>query len=372
MIESLKEALVAEIEEAEECYSDPPPNEASTCDWIILPLLHAAGYSKKDIVSQAGNPGGGYPDYTVLPNTAHTWYLEAKDWRKSLENGPEATQALNYANAHGQRWVVLSNGKEWLLFDNHIQGVQADKRVVARSEINDPGFLDFMMAVSKPSVQSAGLEEYAATWRLRAVLRQQLLSKDSQIVKSVLKVLKVETGLSSIQASDVVRYFGEVIGGPQVVDSEGPTLPEATQPTPDTLIGNNLQELLELGSDVWNNKPVEMALPDGMSLAVSSWRDVASGIVNWIGTNSELPALPFRGCKGGHRWFLNSSPVHENGKEMDSWKLQIGGRDVYMDVGMSSSAFAKRLCSLCDATAVQPASFLIKLRTPVMAFSSEG
>jgi hypothetical protein len=365
VLDGLKDALVAEIEEAKGCYTESPPNEASTCDWVILPLLRAAGYSRKDIVSQAGNPGGGYPDYTILPNTPHTWYLEAKGWKNSLENGPEATQALNYANAHGQRWVVLSNGKEWLLFDNHIQGVQADKRVVARSEIGDPGFIDFIMAVSKPSVQSGGLEEYAATWRLRAVLRQQLLSKDSQIVKAVLKVLKVETGLSSIQASDVVRYFGEVIGSPMVVDGGGSALTRAIQPTHDTPSGNNLQELLELGSQVWNNKPIELGLPDGASLAVSSWIGVASGIVSWVGVASGLPELPFRGCKGGKRWFLSLSPVHEDEKPMHYRLLQITGREVYMDVNRSSSSFAKCLYSLCEAAGVQPTGFHVRLRTPV-------
>lgn len=225
----LKEALLKEIAEAEDWHSDPPPNEASTCEWVILPLLYAAGYNKRDVVPQA-NTGGGYPDYTVLPNTPYTWYLEAKDWRKGVDNGPEATQALNYANTRGHRWVVLCNGREWLLFDNHIQNVEADKRIVARSDLRDPAFLELMVALSKDSMQSGALTAYAATWRLRAVLRQQLLAKESPIVRLMTKTLKAEPGLAAIQPASVVRYFRELLEGQIVADASDET--EVIQPMP--------------------------------------------------------------------------------------------------------------------------------------------
>jgi len=173
MTEIANPELAKAMEEALECYGSAPPSEQSTCDWVISPLLLAVGYARRDMVSQVGNGGGGIPDYTVLPGTPYTWYLEAKDWSRSLDRSQEAVQALNYANARGHQWVVLSNGREWRLFDNHIQGIP-DAKLVARAEVNDPGFPDFIMALGKSSVQSGGLAEYAATWRLREVLRQQL------------------------------------------------------------------------------------------------------------------------------------------------------------------------------------------------------
>ena len=58
----------------------PPANEANTCDWVILPLLRHCGYHYHDIHAQGHDAAGGIPDYTILPNTAQTWYLEAKKW----------------------------------------------------------------------------------------------------------------------------------------------------------------------------------------------------------------------------------------------------------------------------------------------------
>lgn len=361
--ESIKQTLAKEIDEARECYDDPPPNEASTCDWVILPLLHAVEYSKKDIVSQVGNAGNQYPDYTVLPNSPNTWYLEAKDWRQSLDKGPEATQSLNYANAHGQRWVVLSNGKEWILFDNHIQGVQADKRIVARSEVNDPGFIDFILALGKTSVQSGGLEAYAATWRLREVMRQQLVTKDSLLVKAIQKVLKAEIGLAAVQPADIVQYFGEVLG-----TSIGNTVTHApvhTEPLGNDVIDTkSLAELLEAGTALWGNHPEELLLPDGKFMPIHSWRDLACKVVTWVGEFRALPVIPFRGAKGGKRWFLNTSPIHEDGKAMTHALLHIGSQSLYLDTNRSSSRFVEGLCYLCEASNIRTTDIRVRLAPP--------
>jgi predicted type IV restriction endonuclease len=358
--ESLKQLLAKEIDEARECYNNPPPNEASTCDWIILPLLHAVEYSKKDIVSQLGNAGNQYPDYTVLPDTPNTWYLEAKDWKQSLDKGPEATQALNYANAHGHRWVVLSNGKEWILFDNHIQGVQADKRIVARTEINEPGFTDFILALSKTSVQSGGLAEYAASWRLREVMRQQLITKDSPVIRAIQRVLKNETGLSAIQSSDIVRYFGEILGT-QVTKIELAEPIKTEQSSSGITETKSLTELFEMGDGLFNNHPETVWFPDGRIITASSWRDLAFETVTWIAQMIKLPKMPFRALAKGKRWFLNISPCHENGQIMIYREIQMGSQSIYMDVNLSSSSFVKCLCNLCDASNVLKTDIKVRL-----------
>ncbi len=102
--------LEDEIAEAQVCIADPPKNESSTCDWIILPLLYAAEYGRRDIESRMADSTGQFPDYTLLPNNpAAMFYLEAKSWNVALED-THAKQALNYANHNGKRFVVLTNG----------------------------------------------------------------------------------------------------------------------------------------------------------------------------------------------------------------------------------------------------------------------
>lgn len=361
MTTGVKQSVLAAIEQARKCYDDPPPNEASTCDWIILPLLYAAGYARRDIVSQASNVGSGYPDYTVLPNSPHTWYLEAKDWRGALDNPPEAIQALNYANAQGRRWVVLSNGREWVLFDNHIQGVEAEKRIVARAELTDPAFPDFMIALGKESVQSGRLGHYAASWRLREVLRQQLSSKDSQVIRAILRVLRKESGLAAIQPQDVVRFFAEPLGGEPVVDAKDVRRADETGHTQTPAQAVSLSGLRSLGPAVRGDKPAELTLPSGTKIRVRTWRDVARHVVECVAAERGLPPLPFRGLKGGSRWFLSLSPIHENGEPMDHCQMDIAGQKLYMDVNRSIPNFVMCLNSLCEVTGAPADGFLIRM-----------
>ena len=106
------------IQDALKYFDDPPPNEARTCELVILPLLHAARYDRRDILSHVSDGGRGFPDYTILPkDEQHKFYLEAKAWLVMLED-EHARQSLNYANGNGKRWVVLTNGQEWRLYDN--------------------------------------------------------------------------------------------------------------------------------------------------------------------------------------------------------------------------------------------------------------
>lgn len=47
--------------------SSPGMNEAATCDWIIRPLIHAAGYKTNEILPQGIDTNNQKPDYTILP-----------------------------------------------------------------------------------------------------------------------------------------------------------------------------------------------------------------------------------------------------------------------------------------------------------------
>ena len=105
--------IATAIEKCQEHFDDPPPNEAATCEWVIIPLLYASGYGKKDVLPQSFDSGGKFPDYTLLPNDSkYLLYLEAKAWKVDLED-THANQAINYANENGKRWVLLSNGRTW-------------------------------------------------------------------------------------------------------------------------------------------------------------------------------------------------------------------------------------------------------------------
>jgi len=118
-------------------------SEFDTCDAIILRALREiGGYRYGDYRAQQLTAAG-YPDFTFLPDTPHTWYLEAKALRTNLEDR-HAVQALNYANATGRRWVVLSNGWEWRLYDQDLRGEPADKLVATATLENAATLVEFL------------------------------------------------------------------------------------------------------------------------------------------------------------------------------------------------------------------------------------
>ena len=222
------------IQDALKYFDDPPPNEASTCEWVILPLLHAAGYDRRDILSHVSDGGRGFPDYTILPkDEQHKFYLEAKAWLVMLEDG-HARQSLNYANGDGKRWVVLTNGQEWRLYDNDRRGLPEEK-LVAKVQLKDSDEAEkFLQAIGKQSVCTGKLEVYAKTALEAKRQRQeaqalaeecnvQLSKPESALVKAMHLVLAQCEGLRELKLEGIVAHFArKPPGASQPPASNGP------------------------------------------------------------------------------------------------------------------------------------------------------
>jgi hypothetical protein len=183
----------------------PPQNESNTCDWVILPLLWGLGYERHEIVSRPDDAVGKVPDYTILPGTESAWYLEAKAWRDELASA-QVAQSLEYARSNAKRWVVLTNGREWQLYDGTIAGSIAS-RLVARAMLSDARAMrEFLDALGRQSLQSGSIAGLAAAWRIERALGAQLARKDSEVVKAIATTLR-KLGLGTATTDDVVRFL---------------------------------------------------------------------------------------------------------------------------------------------------------------------
>lgn len=202
----MREELEKAIERALMVSNPPPQNETETCHRIIYPLLLAAGYDYLDIKAQDLDASRSRPDYTLLADDPdYTWFLEAKTWSVTLED-QHAIQAINYANTQGKRWAVLSNGREWRLYDNHISGT-AEVKLATVCMLGDDGFISFLDALSKPSILAGKLEGFVRNQRLYTTLASQLSKPDSDLIKAIVKSLRSTPGLASVTPSDVAGYF---------------------------------------------------------------------------------------------------------------------------------------------------------------------
>lgn len=211
------ESLRMAVKEAQRYLEElpSPPNEANTCDWVIRPLLLALGYQNHEIHAQAGDVANKFPDYTVLPNSPHTWFLEAKAWTVTLDSS-HVDQALNYAHANGQRWVVLSNGREWRLYDDRIVGKSAD-RLVATALLQDTEKIErFLTAITRSSIQGKAIEIYAGELKVRDYLLDAISNTGSPVIQAVLKVVRQKIGGANFSAETIVdilnaRQAGQVV-----------------------------------------------------------------------------------------------------------------------------------------------------------------
>ncbi len=308
----------------EDARSHPPLNESTTCDWVIVPVLHGIGYASREIVSRLADNNGQFPDYTLLPETSHTWYLEAKDWRNALQDS-HAQQALNYANQNGRRWVVLTNGNEWRLYDNSVMG-PAQEKLVTRRQCDDlPVLEELLRALGRDSLVSGGLDRFALRSRFSRFMEQQLRDEQSELIKAIRQIVRRQVGLGEVTAREIRDYLGETRS--PVPDSKPPPPPEPEPepirvpiPVPDPALRSEhgldiLSEQPQGSKLVAGRKPVGVVFPDGAMVPVQRWRELAWEVVRWVGNRHSIP-IPFRGSAGGKIYFLNSQPVHQDGSSM--------------------------------------------------------
>lgn len=242
------------ITEALECFQSPPPNQSNTCEWVILPLLWSAGYARRDIVSCLADRRKRFPDYTLLTeDPVRRWFLVARAWKVDLR--PEdAAAALEYARENGGRWVVVTNGRDWHLYDDEITGSIEGKEVLQATLEDGERFREFLTAIRKESVVSGERDRMAEAERrrredemrqahtaresaerrerLHTVIPIQLLDENSEMLDWMCEVLKCQEGLPGVSPAELVEYFRHALAPPS-----GPTLEAANSSAGEALFG---------------------------------------------------------------------------------------------------------------------------------------
>jgi len=338
-----------------------PTNEANTRSWIIRPLLEQCGYNRYEISEEEHNGNNQFPDYTILPNTPHTWYLEAKSWTHTLHTH-DANQALNYANTQGKRWVVLSNGRIWQLYDGHLVAVPTPQRLMSVARLEHPGELEaFLKALHKPSLVSNGVVQFALDSRLTELLREELANAESELIKTITTYLRGHSGLSGVTSSAVATWFKKptVHLSPVSIVAPAPSKSTVSVKSGDT---QSLAALVASPDKATGQIPQEIILPDGTSQIARSWRDVAIAVIHWLYANQKTPTLPFSGQAKGKRYLLNSSPDHSNIPMNEYKALTVQNQTIYLHTNRSARDFILCLSALCAHVGVSASDIKIRFQ----------
>ena len=282
-------------------------NEAQTSQVIVLPVLQALGYNIFDpyeVVPQ--NSGYGYyPDFTVSFANKTRFIIEVKALNKEFTENDQ-TQSVNYVNAQGRRWAVLTNGKAWHFFDNQISKPAAEK-LATTIDIQKPEAANYLIKLLARSIwESANADDIVAK-RVDEVAED--IRKRTKLSEIAAK-LEHELAEGFTQDEAGLKKAIQLTLEPNEKELALESLPELNRKllkpskeistAPITPNANELPSLLEaLKSGLAMTKPTKKkGTPSDIKVWVSgdevgafSWRDVTCGIAEALLILGEKSAL---------------------------------------------------------------------------------
>lgn len=364
-------ALYEKFREIVDGLSNKPDNEATTRYWIIDRVLEEVlGYSKVDILPEWSVASVGIPDYTILPGSPNRWLLEAKSWTVPLAD-QHAIQATTYAYQTGVRWVVLSNGQEWRIYDSYRTDVVAAERWALSAVQEDEEAMEALLKVLQRETAAAGGMDAAVQaaeqrFRLRKTLQCGLFQPGSKLVAYLLKGLKVEEPrLGKVTREQLVACLRELIPrpappepspDPNAVPEPSPDPNAVPEPSPDRNIVS-----LEEYSRMLPRRARAFIFPGGHRYEITERMDYFVQVVRYFVEHAEdrLPVPWNRKV-----WYrLNWEPVHPNGSPMQEHvTFPLKGRTLYVLSSGSIPWLVEVALALCRHAGLDPSTILCELR----------
>ena len=168
---------LAEVEQAVssiQMWLDDPPGEAVVRQCVVLRLLQAAGFdiwNPAEVVPEETNATGSRADFLIRRGEGK-FALEIKGMGVTV--GPkEYQQAATYAVNEGSRWAIVTNGRVWVVIDEHLPGKWED-RVALKVEMGqgDSFATDFFSLLNAEVWAANAFADAVETVRLRQQQRR--------------------------------------------------------------------------------------------------------------------------------------------------------------------------------------------------------
>ena len=249
-------------------------NEIRTRQVLIDPLLKALGWdvTDPDSVALEYKVGGGFADYALLADGKPVTVIEAKKLNESLES--HMMQLLNYAVSEGIKYMILTDGDKWLMYDVFKQVPNHDKLVMH-------------MTIS------AG-----------------------QAYENVLKSLMIwnENLISQVDVTDPNQPMIDAV-------RNRPSPPsESAQPTPE----DGWQEITGIFPD--DSRPFAARF-GGSEIEIASWRQLAVEFATWMVNEGKITPedCPVQTATSSPRYYINTQPIHSDEKPFEKPNSLPGG-----------------------------------------------
>ena len=300
------EATLATLSSSLPAWSHKGLNEAQTSQVIVLQVFQALGYdiwNPFEVVAQlhSGGGGGAYaPDFTV--HLSHTYFVvEVKALDKDF-SANDRMQPVNYVNALGRRWAVLTNGKVWHFYDNRIDKPAAEKLALT-VDLQDARAASYLRRLLSREVWLKADVEQSLAAEVQAVNREIRRHLELGQIEAKLR-LEMQTGLTPDEQGlrKAIRLALEPNERELAEESFSELavrLGVATNPVERPDPRSSPVDLLRPGPAPITELDVLAALVDGMNKTVPGQRGSRSSELQaWL-NDTELPAANWRDINAG-------------------------------------------------------------------------
>ena len=221
--------------------SQPSPGEAVVRQAIVLPLLQAAGFdiwNPAEVIPEETDKGGFRPDVRVVAGE-HQFVLELKGMNVGIHE-KDYQQVAAYAGSKGIRWALLTDGRVWVVIDEHMQGPYSE-RIVLKLELvqNAAGVFtsDLAVVLDAASWTSGTFETRLSDVQQAQQKRRdeaQIHSEKRPIVENVQKKYGIDTFENAAEAAVKMGLITEaerdVLLGAVQNQVSSPNAPEPKKP----------------------------------------------------------------------------------------------------------------------------------------------
>jgi len=172
----------------------PTMSELNTISTLIEPLLEVSGWNTRDPDEvQRGYPirigeKTEYVDIALKINNRPVVFIEAKTVDTTLHDHL-AEQPIKYANAEGVSWCVLTNGREWRVYNAFWKIKGIEQKMLFKLSIDEfKEKIDRLELLSKEALISGKLNEDGELEHARRIISEWLRQKENNLIKGIIEL----------------------------------------------------------------------------------------------------------------------------------------------------------------------------------------
>ena len=194
------------------------PKEENTRTHLIVPILEALEWDRYDIYCEFDVEEGGKVDVALFLSGKPVVFVEAKSFDTDFApDGNEVKQALDYVYKQGVAWAILTNGRQWWVYDAFAKVPHQEKRILAvdllqqgRERHGAAADLPKAMCLLTPSaVEKGELERFGRRVHCYRSARAILKSAPDKLVDMVAERAKLDTDKDRATIREILQEFAE-------------------------------------------------------------------------------------------------------------------------------------------------------------------